>query len=384
MLIPDAGPCKGSHLRYYYDRAAMSCQKFLYGGCHGNGNNFETLDACSSQCGVKSLFNEPVLHACPLHGCTPYRLKCGRGLGLKKDENGCTLCECATGVVATAEENVPCPFHSCTAEMLGCEYGLTVNDNGCEFCTCAPSPAVPAIPCPLHSCSLENMQCEFGLATNENGCELCECAIPPEVPNGTEAPAAVACPAHACSAENMGCTGGLATNENGCELCECAVAAPVMCPLHSCTAEAMGCLNGLATDERGCDMCECAETVAEPVEKALELTPCQQQRENALSVQGQVQDGPFVPTCLEDGSYSLQQCYWYDCWCVAPQDGKEIEGTRVSASQRNSMTCGENSPDKPISPPKSIHEQPGPAPKRSKEEVARREVEKALGDILTE
>uniref|UniRef100_H2YTV0 BPTI/Kunitz inhibitor domain-containing protein n=1 Tax=Ciona savignyi TaxID=51511 RepID=H2YTV0_CIOSA len=273
MLIPDAGPCKGSHLRYYYDRAAMSCQKFLYGGCHGNGNNFETLDACSSQCGVKSLFNEPVLHACPLHGCTPYRLKCGRGLGLKKDENGCTLCECATGVVATAEENVPCPFHSCTAEMLGCEYGLTVNDNGCEFCTCAPSPAVPAIPCPLHSCSLENMQCEFGLATNENGCELCECAIPPEVPNGTEAPAAVACPAHACSAENMGCTGGLATNENGCELCECAVAAPVMCPLHSCTAEAMGCLNGLATDERGCDMCECAgskeEVARREVEKAL-------------------------------------------------------------------------------------------------------------------
>uniref|UniRef100_H2YTU9 BPTI/Kunitz inhibitor domain-containing protein n=1 Tax=Ciona savignyi TaxID=51511 RepID=H2YTU9_CIOSA len=55
MLMPSSGPCKGAHLRYYYDRASMSCQKFVYGGCKGNQNNFESLDACNTACSVKAV-----------------------------------------------------------------------------------------------------------------------------------------------------------------------------------------------------------------------------------------------------------------------------------------------------------------------------------------
>uniref|UniRef100_A0A5S6QUU6 Papilin n=1 Tax=Trichuris muris TaxID=70415 RepID=A0A5S6QUU6_TRIMR len=49
-LPKNPGPCKGSHLRYYYDPAFDDCQLFYYGGCQGNRNNFGTVDVCRKEC----------------------------------------------------------------------------------------------------------------------------------------------------------------------------------------------------------------------------------------------------------------------------------------------------------------------------------------------
>ncbi len=46
----DTGPCKGLFPRYYYDLKAGKCQQFIYGGCNGNSNNFETYDSCQEFC----------------------------------------------------------------------------------------------------------------------------------------------------------------------------------------------------------------------------------------------------------------------------------------------------------------------------------------------
>ncbi|XP_040208265.1 papilin-like isoform X1 [Rana temporaria] len=46
------GPCKAIEERYYYDRETGTCQKFLYGGCEGNGNNFLTQEACENKCKI--------------------------------------------------------------------------------------------------------------------------------------------------------------------------------------------------------------------------------------------------------------------------------------------------------------------------------------------
>ncbi|CAK6981233.1 kunitz-type protease inhibitor 1-like [Scomber scombrus] len=47
---PRTGPCRASHTRWYYDPLNRKCQRFTFGGCDGNDNNFETIDKCSETC----------------------------------------------------------------------------------------------------------------------------------------------------------------------------------------------------------------------------------------------------------------------------------------------------------------------------------------------
>jgi len=44
------GPCRLAKPRFFYDKDSGECQKFLYGGCHGNGNNFADIETCQSTC----------------------------------------------------------------------------------------------------------------------------------------------------------------------------------------------------------------------------------------------------------------------------------------------------------------------------------------------
>uniref|UniRef100_H0XT57 Tissue factor pathway inhibitor n=1 Tax=Otolemur garnettii TaxID=30611 RepID=H0XT57_OTOGA len=50
-LLPlDEGPCRAQIPSYYYDRYTQRCRQFMYGGCDGNANNFETWEACDEAC----------------------------------------------------------------------------------------------------------------------------------------------------------------------------------------------------------------------------------------------------------------------------------------------------------------------------------------------
>nr|XP_056700922.1 carboxypeptidase inhibitor SmCI-like [Euleptes europaea] len=53
QLPPETGPCKMRLWRYYYSSAQKRCLEFIYGGCKGNGNNFETKEACEKACGAR-------------------------------------------------------------------------------------------------------------------------------------------------------------------------------------------------------------------------------------------------------------------------------------------------------------------------------------------
>ena len=41
---------RASIQRFYYDNETRQCQSFTYGGCQGNTNNFETVEACEEAC----------------------------------------------------------------------------------------------------------------------------------------------------------------------------------------------------------------------------------------------------------------------------------------------------------------------------------------------
>ncbi|NXG21092.1 TFPI1 inhibitor, partial [Grallaria varia] len=48
----DEGPCKAIHMRYFFNIQSRECELFEYGGCHGNQNNFLTLEECRKTCVV--------------------------------------------------------------------------------------------------------------------------------------------------------------------------------------------------------------------------------------------------------------------------------------------------------------------------------------------
>ncbi|XP_076328129.1 uncharacterized protein LOC143234563 isoform X6 [Tachypleus tridentatus] len=51
QLPREHGPCRESIQRYHYSPSHQSCVSFIYGGCGGNANNFETREKCETRCG---------------------------------------------------------------------------------------------------------------------------------------------------------------------------------------------------------------------------------------------------------------------------------------------------------------------------------------------
>ena len=49
-LSRETGFCRAAITRWYYDNARKECTTFIWGGCGGNGNRFESKAQCESQC----------------------------------------------------------------------------------------------------------------------------------------------------------------------------------------------------------------------------------------------------------------------------------------------------------------------------------------------
>ena len=51
MLPASTGTCFGYFQSWFFNARIRKCQKFIYGGCDGNDNRFETLQSCQRLCG---------------------------------------------------------------------------------------------------------------------------------------------------------------------------------------------------------------------------------------------------------------------------------------------------------------------------------------------
>ena len=60
-LTKSVGRCQEYEPRFFYNYETRSCEEFDYGGCKGNANNFETLEACENKC-TRPLTPGIVLH----------------------------------------------------------------------------------------------------------------------------------------------------------------------------------------------------------------------------------------------------------------------------------------------------------------------------------
>ncbi|XP_049527394.1 four-domain proteases inhibitor-like [Dermacentor silvarum] len=76
QLPPDSGRCRAIFKKWYYDINTGNCSVFVYGGCAGNGNNFDSCLDCMNRCSE-----------------TTTELRCGGRLGLDNmsDEIGLEL-----------------------------------------------------------------------------------------------------------------------------------------------------------------------------------------------------------------------------------------------------------------------------------------------------
>ncbi|XP_077396556.1 kunitz-type protease inhibitor 2 [Festucalex cinctus] len=52
LSSPDPGPCRAAFPKFYFDSATGSCQSFIYGGCRGNKNRYDSAEECQARCGA--------------------------------------------------------------------------------------------------------------------------------------------------------------------------------------------------------------------------------------------------------------------------------------------------------------------------------------------
>lgn len=50
LLDKDTGPCRARVPRFYFNKETGMCEEFVYGGCLGNINNFNTKEECEGIC----------------------------------------------------------------------------------------------------------------------------------------------------------------------------------------------------------------------------------------------------------------------------------------------------------------------------------------------
>ncbi|CAH1791827.1 unnamed protein product, partial [Owenia fusiformis] len=235
----DAGDCQKFTPRWYHDAATRECSPFYYGGCGGNGNNFESFKDCDAMCSLVS-----------------------------------PQCE-------TLRCNLDCP------------YGLTVGHDGCEECSCYD-------PCEAHECP-EDMQCQVRReACQQEPCayrptctfverpgicppmgHLVDCANPNEVPISSECRMDTDCPNNEkCCDQGCGdykcipgvqiqppILGGCASTQHGC--CSDGVTSSneygSNCPPGGCGSTRYGCCPDGVTSALDENYFGCPEVVEPPI-----------------------------------------------------------------------------------------------------------------------
>lgn len=54
-LSREVGMCRAAFKMWYFDSQANKCENFVYGGCGGNANKFQSEDECKQACGNSTI-----------------------------------------------------------------------------------------------------------------------------------------------------------------------------------------------------------------------------------------------------------------------------------------------------------------------------------------
>jgi hypothetical protein len=59
-LPPEVGPCDATIPRWFHNYSTNRCEEFVWGGCGGNANKFETVAECEAEC--RDICAQPAVH----------------------------------------------------------------------------------------------------------------------------------------------------------------------------------------------------------------------------------------------------------------------------------------------------------------------------------
>jgi hypothetical protein len=108
----EAGTCRGYLERFAFNGATLSCEPFVYGGCGGNGNNFETAGECEATCVSQYSHCDPISRdkGCPCD-----------------DARDCAYGSCSNAIYELTSDGYP----DCPPSPIGVCAG-----SGAESCDC--------------------------------------------------------------------------------------------------------------------------------------------------------------------------------------------------------------------------------------------------------
>uniref|UniRef100_A0A915E9W7 BPTI/Kunitz inhibitor domain-containing protein n=1 Tax=Ditylenchus dipsaci TaxID=166011 RepID=A0A915E9W7_9BILA len=107
-------PGKSPVTFFYYDQSTKHCQPFLYSGCGGNANRFESSTQCQEMCSGSPVAEDQ--HGGGGHGLVLPVAKCAGGVRSALDSEhrklGCD--ECPSGYSCVEDQCCPSKEHTCT------------------------------------------------------------------------------------------------------------------------------------------------------------------------------------------------------------------------------------------------------------------------------
>ncbi|GFR05007.1 hypothetical protein TNCT_498982 [Trichonephila clavata] len=175
----EVGPCKAAMPRYYYNKKTKKCEKFIYGGCKGNSNNFQTLEDCEATCGTgagKCPKNEvPSDCVIPCNDCQTKGkcnfLVCNKGCDCKKGYFRDFRGRCIPELQCPLIDPTPPPTETCGKDKQFYECIPSCSR------TCKAYTRVPKIYC--NQLCISGCFCKEGLYQNDDG----TCVLPEQCPS---------------------------------------------------------------------------------------------------------------------------------------------------------------------------------------------------------
>lgn len=125
-LPPETGECRGYMGRYAFDRVTGLCLPFVYGGCGGNANNFETAQSCYATCGGSAPL-DPARCESPLECTLMHSLCCGAC----EPSTLMNRVAVRTDQVAAVNEAMSCDCEPCGDADVNPWLGAACSENHC-------------------------------------------------------------------------------------------------------------------------------------------------------------------------------------------------------------------------------------------------------------